>query len=104
MRQAGEFRVIRAERRLTKRQCSFLDRRAEGDRRRREDRRQEAVEVPSDRRSGQDRRVVDRREDGDRRIGERRNRYRSPIVLDEGDDEGALAAASPRRALSSRRQ
>lgn len=57
MRQASEFRVIRAERRLAK-QRSGLERRAEA-----------------------------RREGSERRVGERRNAYRSPIVLDEANTD-----------------
>jgi hypothetical protein len=86
MRHAGEFHIIRAERRLTKRQRALLDRRGEPDRRTGEDRRQVAVPVSSERRSGQDRRVADRRAGGDRRAGERRNPYRGSLVLDDADE------------------
>lgn len=56
MRQASEFRVIRAERRLTKR------------------------------RSGVERRAEARRGGSERRVSERRNGYRASIILDEAKE------------------
>lgn len=57
MRQASEFRIIRAERRLAKR------------------------------RSGLERRAEARREGSERRVGERRNAYRTSIIFDEAKED-----------------